>query len=157
MHDRKIVHRDLKMSKNILLSSSHSDDEIKVKIRDFFNSSLLQAEKFHFDDMDITTSAPELLEGNKDIDEKVDVWSVGAIAFILTHQNIPYNMAGNISEEATKTEVAEFIRKEELILDSGSAEARDFISKCLAKNSQDRPTVEQLLKHPWIEEWVKDP
>jgi serine/threonine protein kinase len=98
------------MKKNIFLYSSQSDDEIKIKIRDFFNSLLMDDEKIFFDDMEITTSAPELLEGKRDIDEKVDVWSVGAIAFILTNFDYPYNMAGNLSEEVTKTEVAEFIK-----------------------------------------------
>ena len=98
------------MKKNIFLYSSQSDDEIKIKIRDFFNSLLMDDEKIFFDDMEITTSAPEILEGKRDIDEKVDVWSVGAIAFILTNFDYPYNMAGNLSEEVTKTEVAEFIK-----------------------------------------------
>jgi serine/threonine protein kinase len=44
-----------------------------------------------------------------------------------------------------------------LVIENGSDEARDFIKKCLAKNAKDRPTVEQLLKHQWIEDWVKDP
>ena len=145
------------MKKNIFLYSSQSDDEIKIKIRDFFNSLLMDDEKIFFDDMEITTSAPELLEGKRDIDEKVDVWSVGAIAFILTNFDYPYNMAGNLSEEVTKTEVAEFIKGQNLVFENGSDEARDFIKKCLAKNAKDRPTVEQLLKHQWIEDWVKDP
>lgn len=114
-------------------------------------------EKIFFDDMEITTSAPELLEGKRDIDEKVDVWSVGAIAFILTNFDYPYNMAGNLSEEVPKTEAAEFIKGQNLVIENGSDEARDFIKKCLAKNAKDRPTVEQLLKHQWIEDWVKDP
>jgi hypothetical protein len=115
------------MKKNIFLYSSQSDDEIKIKIRDFFNSLLMNDEKIFFDDMEITTSAPELLEGKRDIDEKVDVWSVGAIAFILTNFDYPYNMAGNLSEEVTKTEAAEFIKGQNLVIENGSDEARDFI------------------------------
>ena len=37
-----------------------------------------------------------------------------------------------------------------------SANARDFISKCMTTDFTKRPTAIQLLKHPWMSEVVID-
>ena len=38
-----------------------------------------------------------------------------------------------------------------------SSEAKDFCETCLQKQAKDRPTIEQLFSHPWIEKMVKGP
>lgn len=32
--------------------------------------------------------------------------------------------------------------------------AQDFVKCCLAKRPSDRPTISQLLRHPWIRSYM---
>lgn len=38
-----------------------------------------------------------------------------------------------------------------------SKQAKDFIKKCFESNYENRPSIEQLFEHPWIEKWIKEP
>lgn len=98
--------------------------------------------------------APELCE-DKEYDERVDVWSLGVIIFTLLSGQPPF---GGESKE----EIQWNIVNAELVFDPDawervSSNATDFCLKCLNRNWQERPRVEQLFEHAWIKEWVDDP
>jgi len=88
MHKKNISHRDLK-PENILLESK-SIDNLEVKIADFGFASF-------FDPKDGLQTilgsplymAPELVKAQK-YDEKVDIWSIGVISYMLLSGRSPF-------------------------------------------------------------------
>ncbi|XP_044469289.1 serine/threonine-protein kinase ATG1t-like isoform X2 [Mangifera indica] len=93
LHSHHIIHRDLK-PENILLS--HAEDGVVLKISDFGLSSNLHpgkcAEKVCGSPLYM---APEVLQFLR-YDEKVDMWSVGAILFELLNGYPPFHGRNNV-------------------------------------------------------------
>src|SRR5262249_33407551 len=95
-HAAGIVHRDLK-PENVMLTS-HADGRPLVKILDFGIARLCEA-----DDVSLTTSgtalgtaaymAPEQARGERDIDQRVDVFAVGVIVYELLAGARPFDGA----------------------------------------------------------------
>lgn len=88
MHGQNIAHRDLK-PENILLESS-SDKKLEVKIADFGFSCLFDPKQ----GLDTILGsplymAPELILRKK-YNEKVDVWSLGVITYMLLSGKNPF-------------------------------------------------------------------
>ncbi|MEZ4226830.1 MAG: protein kinase [Polyangiaceae bacterium] len=84
-HDAGIVHRDLKPD-NIYLT--HADDELIAKVLDFGIAKFRSGNQT----MGTTTRtgavmgtpyymSPEQAEGNRDVDQRTDIWAMGVIAF----------------------------------------------------------------------------
>jgi len=88
MHKRNITHRDIK-PENILLESKELD-KLEVKIADFGFSCV-------FDPNDGLKTvlgsplymAPELIKAES-YDEKVDIWSIGVISYMLLSGRSPF-------------------------------------------------------------------
>jgi sterile alpha motif and leucine zipper-containing kinase AZK len=80
----------------------------------------------------------ELLEG-KPYDEKVDVWSFGAVLYELTTKEIPNPLAILIS----------FLRKSELPIPEGieiDPTLRELMNQCLNLYPQQRPSFSQIVQ-----------
>ena len=101
--------------------------------------------------------APELVN-REPYTEKVDIWSLGVIAYQLLSGKTPFESRRSlkkidwnirhkeISFKSTKTENWDDI----------SANAKDFILKCLTRNQKHRPSINQLFEHPWISEYIEE-
>jgi serine/threonine protein kinase len=89
LHDRRIVHRDVKVD-NILMASPNNDYDIKVT--DFGFCTSLDDE--NIDNMCGTPSyiAPELFQNQSIHDCKIDVYSAGVVAYICLVGKLPYNV-----------------------------------------------------------------
>jgi len=91
MHDKNIVHRDLK-AENILLHSSRASD-LSIKIADFGLSCFIDPKKRLKSKVGtLVYMGPEIfsLTETESYDEKVDVWSIGVIVFQLLTGMVPY-------------------------------------------------------------------
>jgi calcium/calmodulin-dependent protein kinase I len=91
--------------------------------------------------------APEIVQ-EKTYDLRVDVWSVGVIAYILLSGRPPF-------KGKTKSEIFKSILEDELNFSTGiwskiSPEAKDFISASLKKDFKQRPFTQDLLNHKWL-------
>ncbi|KAK7260370.1 hypothetical protein RIF29_26361 [Crotalaria pallida] len=140
LHDRNVVHRDIKCA-NILVDVSGS-----VKLADF---GLAKTTKLN----DVKSSkgspywmAPEVVNlMNQGYGLAADIWSLGCTVLEMLTRQPPYS-------DLEGMQALFRIGRGELppIPESLSKDARDFILKCLQVNPCKRPTATQLLDHPFI-------
>ncbi|KAJ4962479.1 hypothetical protein NE237_022418 [Protea cynaroides] len=141
LHDRNVVHRDIKCA-NILVHTSGS-----VKLADF---GLAKATKLN----DVKSCkgtafwmAPEVVNRKMHgYGLAADIWSLGCTVLEMLTRQIPYSpleWMQAIYRIGRGTPPP--------IPDSLSRDARDFIHKCLQVNPENRPTAAQLLKHSFVQ------
>ena len=143
-HTKGITHRDIK-PENILFESK--DPDADIKLIDFglsrkYNSN----EKMHTILGTPYYVAPEVLKG--DYDEKCDVWSIGAITYIMLCGEPPF--VGK-----TNNQIFKKILNEEVTFDKSkwkkiSNGAKDFIRECMSKNPDKRFCAEKALNNSWF-------
>ena len=143
-HTNGISHRDIK-PENILFESSDLDADIKLI--DFglsrkYNSN----EKMHTILGTPYYVAPEVLKG--DYDQKCDLWSLGAITYIMLCGEPPFS--GKTNNEIFKKIINEEISFEKGKWKNVSIEAKNFIKDCMTKNPEKRITAIQAFEHPWF-------
>lgn len=140
----KIVHRDIKAG-NILLSHTG-----QLKVADFGVSKQFDEKKTVNTKSIVGTPywmAPEVINGNK-YSFPADIWSVGSTAIELFEGAPPYSEFP-------------FTRAMVLIATQGfqgfrkgskpSPEFMDFVNKCMTKDPSLRPSVQELLVHPFLQ------
>nr|XP_027808898.1 myosin-IIIa [Marmota flaviventris] len=147
LHNNKTIHRDVK-GNNILLTT-----EGGVKLVDFGVSAQLTSTR-HRRNTSVGTPfwmAPEVIACEQQLDTtydaRCDTWSLGITAIELGDGDPPlaelhpmralFKIPRNPPPK---------LRQPEL----WSAEFNDFISKCLTKDYEKRPTVSDLLQHQFI-------
>ena len=129
----------------MLVADTSDSDKILVKLTDFgfaYNST----ESEHCETKNIFCGtvcfmAPELLEGRvENITEKVDIWAVGIMTHFLLTGQFPFR-------GSEYNEVKNNVLAYNLVLakDKLSPIAQEFIMKCLARNSEQRVSADQLL------------
>ncbi|XP_009777785.1 mitogen-activated protein kinase kinase kinase 1-like [Nicotiana sylvestris] len=140
LHSRNVIHRDIKCA-NILVDVSGS-----VKLADF---GLAKAAKLN----DIKSCkgtafwmAPEVVNRkNNGYGLPADIWSLGCTVLEMLTGQIPYSHLEGMQA------LFRIGRGEPPPLpDTLSAEAQDFINRCLRVNPNDRPTAAELLEHPFV-------
>jgi len=144
MHSRKVIHRDLKLG-NLFL-----DKDLQVKIGDFGLATTVEFEGERKKTLCGTPNyiAPEILDRKSGGHSyEVDVWSIGCIMYTLLFGRPPFETS-NIDSTYQR------IRKNEYKMSSSanvSQPARDLVRWMLAASPRDRPTVDQILTHPFFE------
>ncbi|OCT75584.1 myosin-IIIa isoform X2 [Xenopus laevis] len=152
LHHHKTIHRDVK-GNNILLTTVGG-----VKLVDFGVSAQLTNTRLHRNTSVGTPfwMAPEVIACEQQVDTtydaRCDVWSLGITAIELGDGDPPLadlhpmRALFKIPRNPPPT-----LRQPEL----WSSEFNDFINKCLIKDFEKRPTVSDLLEHPFIKQ-LKD-
>ncbi|XP_032497336.1 serine/threonine-protein kinase 33 isoform X3 [Phocoena sinus] len=153
LHNKGIVHRDLKLE-NIMVKSSFIDanDEmnLNIKVTDF---GLAVKKQGRSEAMLQTTCgtpiymAPEVINAH-DYSQQCDIWSIGVIMYILLCGEAPF-MAR--SEE----KLFELIRKGELrfkdsVWDSISDSAKSVLKQLMKVDPAHRITAKELLDNQWL-------
>ncbi|XP_007934606.1 myosin-IIIa [Orycteropus afer afer] len=147
LHNNKTIHRDVK-GNNILLTT-----EGGVKLVDFGVSAQLTS-TWHCRNTSVGTPfwmAPEVIACEQQLDTtydaRCDTWSVGITAIELGDGDPPLaDLHPMRALFKIPRNPAPKLRKPEL----WSPEFNDFISKCLTKDYEKRPTVSDLLQHKFI-------
>ena len=134
LHSRDIVHRDIKLE-NLLLA-----DNGVVKICDFGWCSPPGDECRNILCGTYEYMAPEVVK-ELDYTAKVDVWSVGVLAFEMVHGKSPFH-AATPQEIIQKIELGEFQMKAPV-----SESYSKFIRQCLEYFTEHRPSAAALLTH----------
>ena len=137
LHDRNIVHRDLKLG-NIFLTG-----KMELKLGDFG-----LAKKLSFPDEKISERvgtpaymAPEILE-NMGYSLEVDIWSLGVIMYYLIIGKLPFNKP---NQEDIKRVSYTFPKKAII-----SRAAKSLIEQILVKDPKERPSLKQILRHDFF-------
>ena len=140
MHGLNIMHRDLKPEN--LLCEQQDDGQIIIKLTDFGFAT-------HFDpDKPETLSlgsplymAPELCNELR-YDNKVDVWAVGVITYVMLTGCAPF--AGK--DKATIYKAVTKMEPDYRRLANASSSTIAMIKACLQKDPDQRPTMSELLQ-----------
>jgi serine/threonine protein kinase len=126
---------------------SSRTDSLNIKMTDFGFASFYNPE----DGLDEVLGsplymAPEIIS-NQVYNSKVDIWSIGVVAYILLSGRPPFR--GN-----NKYEILESTKKplsfEHPNWRKISQEAKNFVSSSLSTDPKKRPTALELLEHPWM-------
>ena len=143
MYKNKIVHRDLKLE-NILLKYENEDKYI-VKLSDYGESkNLLNVYGLSTRIGTPKLMAPEILEGNKNYNEKCDLWSLGTIIYRLYFSKYPY-------DNETEFGVINLLKNgQKLLKKSENEELNDLIRKLLKKDPKERISWENYFNHSFF-------
>ena len=148
LHANGIVHRDLKSANLLYMPASGA-----VKIADFGFSKQAHRDKMLQSHCGTPFfMAPELLQG-KAYSDKVDIWALGITACHVATGAVPHQHThggGGGGPDGLKRAILECKAPPEL--GPGRSPAlHDFVARCLRRNPKKRPSVAQLLKHPFLE------
>ena len=166
IHQKKIIHRDLKLDNIMVNFDSEQDKEnlnmmkAKIKIIDFGFATKLSAEK-----NDLTFSAvgspinmdPIILnkfskrrDMNLGYDEKADIWSIGTVCYELLIGKAVFN-AKTMNDLVDKVESGTYTVPSTL-----SKEVVSFLNGMLQYDSKMRLSAEELKKHPFLTKNVSE-
>ncbi|XP_021300904.1 serine/threonine-protein kinase ATG1t [Herrania umbratica] len=146
-----IIHRDLK-PENILLSGSK--DDLVLKIADFGLSRCVDPGKYA---ETVCGSplymAPEVLQFQR-YDEKVDMWSLGAILFELLNGYPPFHGRTNV-QLLQNIKSCTCLPFSKLILPGLDPDCVDICSRLLSVNPVHRLSFQEFYQHKFLEqkEW----
>ncbi|KAK4714148.1 hypothetical protein R3W88_020055 [Solanum pinnatisectum] len=145
LHSRGIAHCDIK-GQNILLSKTGA------KIADFGCSRWVDpadrdggAEPIGGTPMFM---APEVARGEEQ-GCPADIWGLGCTIIEMATGGSPWT---NVTTASSLLYKIAFSGKSPEIPKFLSLQARDFLNKCLRRDSKERWTAKQLLKHPFLED-----
>jgi NIMA (never in mitosis gene a)-related kinase len=144
VHDKKILHRDLK-SQNIFLTKSEF-----VKLGDFGIARVLT----HTKDIAKTVVgtpyylSPEIIE-NRPYSFASDIWSLGVLLYEMCALRPPFD-AGSLHELASKILKGKYSSIPSFYSENMSL----LIATLLKVNPKDRPNINQILKFPLLSERI---
>ncbi|GAV54966.1 hypothetical protein ZYGR_0AS02890 [Zygosaccharomyces rouxii] len=154
LHERKIIHRDIK-PQNILLNLQG-----QVKLCDFgVSGEAVNSLATTFTGTSYYM-APERIKGQP-YSVTCDVWSLGLTLLEVAQGRFPFGsdkMAANVAPIELLTIILTFTPelKDEPELDIYWSKAfKSFIEYCLKKETRERPSPRQMINHPWIQGQMK--
>nr|XP_055071896.1 serine/threonine-protein kinase Nek5 [Misgurnus anguillicaudatus]XP_055071897.1 serine/threonine-protein kinase Nek5 [Misgurnus anguillicaudatus]XP_055071898.1 serine/threonine-protein kinase Nek5 [Misgurnus anguillicaudatus]XP_055071899.1 serine/threonine-protein kinase Nek5 [Misgurnus anguillicaudatus]XP_055071900.1 serine/threonine-protein kinase Nek5 [Misgurnus anguillicaudatus]XP_055071901.1 serine/threonine-protein kinase Nek5 [Misgurnus anguillicaudatus]XP_055071904.1 serine/threoni len=142
IHDRKVLHRDIK-TQNIFLT----DGGLKVKLGDFGIARMLNST------MELARTcvgtpyylSPEICE-NRPYNNKTDIWSLGCVLYELCTLRHPFE-GSNLRQLVWRICRGRYAPVSERY----STELRLLLNHLFKINPRDRPSVNSLLKQPLLQ------
>uniref|UniRef100_G1QV56 non-specific serine/threonine protein kinase n=1 Tax=Nomascus leucogenys TaxID=61853 RepID=G1QV56_NOMLE len=145
IHDRKILHRDIK-AQNIFLSKNG----MVAKLGDFGIARVLN------NSMELARTcigtpyylSPEICQ-NKPYNNKTDIWSLGCVLYELCTLKHPFE-GNNLQQLVLKICQAHFAP----VSPRFSRELHSLISQLFQVSPRDRPSINSILKRPFLENLI---
>ena len=146
IHDKKIIHRDLKSGNVFLMKSG------LVKLGDFgiakgFEKTMDKAKTM------VGTPyylSPEIVEG-KPYDNKSDILSLGVLLYEMMTFKMPFN-ANSLPMLSAKIIRGNYTPPPSVY----TKDLREIVSKCLTVNPKGRPSISEILRMPIIQNRIKN-
>jgi len=167
-HQQSVIHRDLKPS-NLFLAQSYGSAHPQLKVFDFGIAKLLSEHtaSLTFTGMVVGTPkymSPEQAHGEKSVDHRSDIYSIGIILFLALTGSLPF-----AKENVTDTLLAQIYKPPPTLAQiqpsvSYPPELQDFMDRVLAKDRELRPRsalefkqeLHHILSGVDINEWFLD-
>ncbi|KAF6376549.1 NIMA related kinase 5 [Rhinolophus ferrumequinum] len=145
IHDRKILHRDIK-TQNIFLSKNG----MVAKLGDFGIAKVLN------NSMELARTcvgtpyylSPEICQ-NKPYNNKTDIWSLGCVLYELCTLKHPFE-GNNLHQLVLKICQAHFVP----VSSRFSHDLQSLISQLFQVSPRDRPSINSILKRPFLENLI---
>ncbi|KAJ2995973.1 hypothetical protein HDV02_000259 [Globomyces sp. JEL0801] len=130
MHSQDMIHRDLK-DENIVI-----DSNLNPKLIDFDVASFAKPEKSVFQGVvgTIQYTAPESLRNGCYEGKPADIWSLG---YVMCKDKLPFQNSLEIIQAVDLSTLE-------------SVPIKDLCSAMLNLNPSERPTIQEVLNHPWL-------
>ena len=139
IHKKKIIHRDIKLD-NILIDLSNT-----IKICDFGVSRKMEKGNIIYERCGTPAYiAPEIYAKIGYEGFKCDIWSAGVTLYYILSGTLPFK-GSNIQELEKAILKGEYER-----IRNVSDEANDIIEGMLRIDPEKRFSIDEILKHPWL-------
>mmetsp|Transcript_11259 Transcript_11259/g.30300 ORF Transcript_11259/g.30300 Transcript_11259/m.30300 type:complete len:556 (+) Transcript_11259:316-1983(+) len=152
LHRRGIAHRDIKPENVMFVRGS---DVGRAKLIDF-GVSFHESQSNLLNRIPIGSPmyiAPEVMHRDE-YTYAADVWSLGIVAFVCLTGMLPYDLSlcsDSLLDIALEFGVCFDIPEFRAL----SPQARDFVHAALHPSANRRPSVRELIEHPWITRYVR--
>ena len=146
IHEKKIIHRDLKSGNVFLMQSG------LVKLGDFGIAKNFQNTMDKAKTMVGTPYylSPEILE-NKPYDAKSDIWSLGVLLYEMMTFKMPFN-ANSLPMLSVKIMRGNYTPPPAVY----TKDLREIVSRCLTVLPSRRPSIQEILRMPIIQNRIKN-
>ena len=142
IHSLKMIHRDIKADNILVGEQGH------VKISDFGVSTKLLSTYGCANSISGSPywMSPESLQ-NESYTSKTDIWSLGITSIELAeghppyHNKLPYMVMELIKHKPAQNLTSPYLYSEEF---------QNFVKMCLTIDTDERPTADDLLDHPFV-------
>lgn len=135
-HNAGIIHRDIK-DENLLITSD-PEGRLNLTLIDFGSGAPYREGEYTDFEGTRQYSPPEWIQSDKYIGVPATVWSLGILLFDMVCGDIPFE------------EDKQILNEQVCFPSRISKECKDLIKRCLKKKSSERPSLEEILQHPWF-------
>jgi len=150
LHGLDIVHRDVK-PENLLVEYDINGHVLHLKLADFGLSQKVN-EPLYMVCGTLAYVSPEILT-EEGYGVKIDIWAAGVILYILLCGFPPFENKNNFEEGLFNDILNETYSFPEPYWDDVSEEAKDLVCSMLQSNPSLRFSAEDVLDHPWCDEF----
>ena len=148
LHQQHITHRDLK-PENILLINNYKTAIVSdLGLANRYEQQVLLntlCGSPHY-------AAPEMIMGQPYAGEHVDIWSLGVLLYVMVIGRLPFNGSNQDELYTNIVNVCYSFPFDVKI----SAECKDMIEKMLVHDPQQRMTLSEMTRHPFMKDVIKD-